>query len=76
MARADILQNYETDSSPLRADLNQYGRNGELILSQFRNLYNRQSGPSANYNLEVLRDFRRDRYSESIQKNPYFACEL
>ncbi|KAI5370767.1 putative chloroperoxidase [Septoria linicola] len=65
--------NYETDSSPIRADLNQYGRNGELILSQFRNLYNRQSGPNANYNLEVLRDFRRDRYSESIQKNPFFA---
>ncbi|GIZ39139.1 hypothetical protein CKM354_000253000 [Cercospora kikuchii] len=65
--------NYETDSSPCRADLNQYGSNGELILSQFRNLYNRQSGASANYNLEVLRAFRKDRYQESINKNPYFA---
>ncbi|KAF2212220.1 hypothetical protein CERZMDRAFT_59140 [Cercospora zeae-maydis SCOH1-5] len=65
--------NYETDSSPCRADLNQYGSNGELIVSQFRNLYNRQSGPNANYNLEVLRDFRRHRYHESIEKNPFFA---
>ncbi|KAM3415965.1 hypothetical protein BST61_g9455 [Cercospora zeina] len=65
--------NYETDSSPCRADLNQYGSNGELIVSQFRNLYNRQSGPAANYNLEVLRAFRKERYAESIQKNPFYA---
>lgn len=30
--------NYETDSSPLKADLNQYGSNGELIMSQFFNV--------------------------------------
>lgn len=30
--------NYETDSSPLRADLNQYGSNDELVMSQFYSL--------------------------------------
>jgi len=27
--------NYETDSSPLKSDLNQYGSNERLIMSQF-----------------------------------------
>lgn len=37
-------------------------------------LYNRQpNAATANYNLEVLRDFRGSRYYESINKNPYFA---
>lgn len=29
---------------------------------------------TANYNLEVLRNFRDVRFQESIQKNPYFTC--
>lgn len=66
--------NYETDSSPLKSDLNQYGSNTRLIMSQFYNLYNRQpNAATANYNLEVLRAFRKDRFYESINKNPYFA---
>ncbi|USW58157.1 Putative chloroperoxidase [Septoria linicola] len=66
--------NYETDSSPLKSDLNQYGSNTRTIMSQFKSLYNRQpNAATANYNLEVLRDFRKERYAESIQKNPYFA---
>lgn len=66
--------NYETDSSPLKSDLNQYGSNGRLIMSQFKSLYNRQpNAATANYNLEVLRDFRGERFKESVAKNPYFA---
>ncbi|KJX94397.1 oxidase like protein [Zymoseptoria brevis] len=66
--------NYETDSSPLRADLNQYGSNSRLIMSQFNSLYARQpDAATANYNLEVLRDFRGERFLESINKNPYFT---
>lgn len=65
--------NYETDSSPLKGDLYQYGDLDKLILSQFKDLYNRQPDAStANYNLEVLRDFRGDRFQESIDKNPKF----
>jgi len=30
---------------------------------------------TANYNLDVLRDFRVKRFQESIDKNPYFACK-
>ncbi|KAK4498174.1 hypothetical protein PRZ48_010831 [Zasmidium cellare] len=65
--------NYEADSSPLRADLRQYGSNTRLIISQYLNLYNRQpNAATANYNLEVLRDFRIHRFNESIAKNPVF----
>ncbi|KAF2167401.1 hypothetical protein M409DRAFT_66015 [Zasmidium cellare ATCC 36951] len=66
--------NYETDSSPIKSDLNQYGSNTKFIMSQFYNLYNRQpNAATANYNLEVLRDFRDSRFKESVAKNPYFA---
>ncbi|RMY15180.1 hypothetical protein D0868_01033 [Hortaea werneckii] len=66
--------NYEADSSPLKSDLNQYGSNQKLIKDQFYSLYNRQpDAATANYNLEVLRDFRKERYYESIQKNPYYS---
>lgn len=85
--------NYEADSSPLKSDLNQYGANGRLIMSQFNNvssyslicrnrlnhlqLYNRQpNAATANYNLEVLRAFRGDRFQESVAKNPYYSCKL
>ncbi|EME38183.1 hypothetical protein DOTSEDRAFT_141173 [Dothistroma septosporum NZE10] len=65
---------YETDSSPIKSDLNQYGSNTKFVMSQFYNLYNRQpDAASANYNLEVLRAFRGDRLQESIAKNPYYA---
>ncbi|KAI9658792.1 MAG: hypothetical protein M1821_002352 [Bathelium mastoideum] len=66
--------NYESDSSPLKGDLNQYGSNSQLIMEQFNELYNMQPNAStANYNLEVLRTFRGQRLQESIDKNPYFA---
>jgi hypothetical protein len=65
--------NYETDSSPLRSDLNQYGSNRRIIIDQFTRLYNLQpDAATANYNLEVLRKFRGTRFSESVNKNPYF----
>jgi len=65
--------NYEGDSSPVHADLNQYG-SMKVVLSQFEELYRLQpNDDSANYNLQVLRDFRATRYQESINKNPYFT---
>ncbi|KAI9708550.1 MAG: hypothetical protein M1828_002711, partial [Chrysothrix sp. TS-e1954] len=69
--------NYETDSSPLRGDLAQYGSNTRLIMSQFYELYNMQpDAASANYDLSVLRDFRGVRFNESINKNPNFFCKI
>lgn len=65
--------NYETDSSPIYADLNQFGSNEEFVMNQFKELYDLQpDAATANYNLEVLRDFRKTRFQESIDKNPYF----
>jgi hypothetical protein len=67
--------NYETDSSPLKSDLSQYGSNGQLIMSQFNELDNIQpDGNTANYNLKILREFRGKRFQESIIKNSYFSC--
>lgn len=42
--------NYETDSSPLKGDLYQYGSNSELILEQFNNV----RSVSAKLNLRML----------------------
>ena len=65
--------NYETDSSPLYADLNQFGNNEKLVMNQFHELYKLQpNADTANYNLEILRDFRKTRFQESIDKNPFF----
>jgi hypothetical protein len=39
-------------------------------------LYNLQTdAATANYNLEVLRAFRKTRFQESIDKNPKFVCK-
>ena len=39
-------------------------------------LYNMQTNAAtANYNLEVLRSFRKSRFQESIDKNPKYVCE-
>ena len=81
--------NYETDSSPLKSDLNQYGTLNRLVMSQFHEvrlhhpcsqltyqLYNLQpDAATADYNLGVIKEFRRIRFNESIAKNPYFFCE-
>ncbi|OQO08005.1 hypothetical protein B0A48_06798 [Cryoendolithus antarcticus] len=66
--------NYETDSSPCRGDLNQWGSNTDLQITQFKRLYALQpNAATANYNLDVLRTFRTQRLTESINKNPYFS---
>ena len=65
--------NYESDSSPFKPDLDQYGSNSRFVMSQFQRLYDMQPDAStANYNLEVFREFRGQRYQDSISKNPYF----
>lgn len=49
---------------------------GSISIANAPQLYNRQPDPNtANYNLDVLREFRHDRFQESIQKNPYYYCK-
>lgn len=65
--------NYEDDSSPTRGDLNQYGSNVNLVMSQWSALYNLQrDAATANYNLDVLTTHREARFQESIDKNPFY----
>ncbi|KAF2167249.1 hypothetical protein M409DRAFT_22676 [Zasmidium cellare ATCC 36951] len=64
---------YETDNSPMRADLNQYGSNTRLVLGQFQEFFDLQpDAATANYDIDVLSQFRGIRFNESIAKNPYF----
>ena len=66
---------YESDVSPTRGDLYQYGNDYLVQLPQFNDMYSRQSGVAddeVNYDLSVLTEFRSDRFQESINNNPYF----
>jgi len=68
--------NYETDSSPLKGDLYQYGDLSKLVISQYETLRDMQpDAETSNYNLDVLRQFRKLRFQESIDKNPKFAYQ-
>jgi len=65
---------YETDSSPTRGDLYQYnGNNFGLQLSQFKELYNYHAGETnPSYTFDDLAKFRKARFQQSIDQNPYF----
>lgn len=68
--------NYEGDSSPTRGDLYQHGTNSDLILSQFKELLDRQPDPAtANYDVNIIVEHRASRYQQSVSKNPWFYCE-
>ena len=45
--------NYECDSSPLKSDLNQYGSNGRLIMSQWHEVCHDKRHRFASYVLTV-----------------------
>jgi len=64
---------YETDSSPMRGDLYQYGNNYELQLNQFQEFYDYHKGEeNPNYTFDDLVKFRTARFTESIEQNPEF----
>lgn len=64
---------YESDASPTRGDLYQYGNDYSVVLSQFESLFAKQTdAATANYDLTVLTEFRAERFQESIDNNPYF----
>lgn len=59
---------YETDGSPTRGDLYQYGNDYLVQLSQFKDLY----GSADTYDLDVLNTFRAKRNAQSKANNPYY----
>jgi hypothetical protein len=64
---------YETDTSPTRGDLYQYGNDYALQASQFQTLFDLQpDAATANYNLEVLAKERKITFECSIVNNSYF----
>lgn len=62
---------YESDVSPTRGDLYEYGNDYLVRVDQFNQLYNSPLGP-AGYDLSVLTPFRASRFQQSINGNPYF----
>lgn len=64
---------YESDVSPSRPDLYEYGNDYKVIISQFQQMFDLQpDAATANYDLSVLTPFRAARFQQSIQNNPYF----
>ena len=66
---------YESDVSPTRGDLYQYGNDYLVQLPQFEALYAKQSSvpdDQANYDLPILTQFRVEGFQESLHQNPYF----
>jgi len=62
---------YESDVSPTRPDLYEYGNDYKVILSQFEELYSQPLGPNG-YDLTSLTPFRASRFQQSIDNNPHF----
>lgn len=66
---------HETDGSPTRGDLYQFGNDYLMQMKQFKALYDKQSHVSnadANYDLDILNAFRAERLAECRSSNPYF----
>lgn len=62
---------YDTDASPTRGDLYQYGNNFKLVLSQWNELI--EMTPSGIVTLQDLTDFRSKRWDEQVANNPYVS---
>lgn len=64
---------YESDVSPTRPDLYEYGNDYKVIVNQFQQMFDLQpDAATANYDLSVLTPFRATRFQQSIDNNPYF----
>ncbi|KAG0648672.1 Dothistromin biosynthesis peroxidase dotB [Hyphodiscus hymeniophilus] len=62
---------YESDVSPTRPDLYEYGNDYKVIISQFEEMYALPLGPNG-YDLTALTPFRASRFEQSIANNPNF----
>ncbi|KAF8865690.1 Cloroperoxidase [Acephala macrosclerotiorum] len=64
---------YESDVSPSRPDLYEYGNDYKVIISQFQQMFDLQpDAATANYDLSVLTPFRAARFQQLVENNPYF----
>ena len=64
---------YESDVSPTRLDLCEYGNDYKVNIDQFQQLFDLQlDAATANYNISVLTPFRASHLQQSIENNPYF----
>lgn len=64
---------YKEDSSSTRGDLYEVGNNYDLPMSQFLDLYNLQiDAEEPKYGMDAILEHNRNRYYQSLQKNPYF----
>ncbi|EME38257.1 hypothetical protein DOTSEDRAFT_75727 [Dothistroma septosporum NZE10] len=61
---------YESDVSPCKPDLYEYGNNYKTLTSQFQELIN--VSPGGFVTLDSLTQHRSNRFDSSIAKNPYF----
>lgn len=64
---------YDSDGSPTRGDLYQYGDNFRLQLSQWNQLIDMT--PSGEVTLQDLTDFRAQRWDDQVANNPYVAVQ-
>lgn len=62
---------YESDVSPTRGDLYEYGNDYLVQMSQFKQMYE-MGQPANNYDLQLLTNFRAARFQQSIENNPDF----
>lgn len=63
---------YESDVSPGRGDLYEYGNDFTLQMSQYQQLYDMGQANGDDYDLDILTTFRNERFQQSINNNPYF----
>lgn len=62
---------YESDVSPVRGDLYEYGNDYLNQMSQFEALYAKGAADDS-YDIALLTEFRAERFNQSLYNNPYF----
>ena len=63
---------YECDVSPTRGDLYLAGDDFTLQMEQYKAMYDMGQANGDDYTLELLQEFRSQRFDHSVQNNPYF----
>lgn len=66
---------YENDASPIRGDLYLYGNDYQSQVKNFQEFFNYQDGipdDQVNFGLDNITAFRYQRFTESMNTNPYF----
>ncbi|KAF8183732.1 hypothetical protein K438DRAFT_1920130 [Mycena galopus ATCC 62051] len=64
---------FESDMSPARGDLYQFGNNYDVHNPFFQALFDQPQSPGSNYDLSVLCRHSQTRFEQSVANNPYFV---